>query len=444
MPSNIVKTPEDERLWKQAKQLAADEDHVDDWAYINGVYQRLKHHTGGKRMQKAIAFPVRQGRNIAPTRAVYDYLRENYPANVLEWVKGETWERKRIPLSKIRMARRPGGRNMDKVRGITEAIAENKPMDPVVLVETADGYKIADGYHRTLAFKHAGKKSIEAYVAVGEHDKGDWDSAMHDAKLNKSLSDADIASKELLESLASIEHEQWMEWSKSVASEVSAERRDRWEKYWIPYDQLSDEVKEQDREWARKALNLMRGGSIEKSWGDAGFAPIPNAQHIGQRANHDLLREAANTTSDAHVTPYTVYRRVMGEHAQDAVDVAAIKTNTEGTWYRVSDGKRSMQVYQPRNGPARLVKAMTTYTPAANIVWTALRQAGYTGKPKDGKATFDGCTVEVVKNNVRLSGRNTQAVFRIILDALQHKQTSEAWVDGHQQFGTPQMGVAPW
>lgn len=60
-----------------------------------------------------------------------------------------------------------------------------------------------------------------------------------------------------LEELAAIEHDQWVEWSKSVASEVSEERRKRWEKYWVPYHELSEEVKEQDRVYARKVLEAM-------------------------------------------------------------------------------------------------------------------------------------------------------------------------------------------
>jgi hypothetical protein len=61
-----------------------------------------------------------------------------------------------------------------------------------------------------------------------------------------------------VERVAEVEHEQWTEWSKSVAPEVSPERRARWEKYWIPYDDLPEEVKEQDRIWARKAIEAAR------------------------------------------------------------------------------------------------------------------------------------------------------------------------------------------
>ncbi len=58
-----------------------------------------------------------------------------------------------------------------------------------------------------------------------------------------------------LEQVAAIEHEHWMAWSKSLASEVSPERRARWEKYWVPYRDLPEAMKELDREWARKVLN---------------------------------------------------------------------------------------------------------------------------------------------------------------------------------------------
>jgi hypothetical protein len=64
---------------------------------------------------------------------------------------------------------------------------------------------------------------------------------------------------ERLERVAEVEHEQWMAWSKSVADEVSPERRARWSKLWVPYGELSEEEKEKDREWARKALQAARG-----------------------------------------------------------------------------------------------------------------------------------------------------------------------------------------
>jgi hypothetical protein len=65
---------------------------------------------------------------------------------------------------------------------------------------------------------------------------------------------ADDEAAALLERLAEVEHEQWMAWSRSVAAEVSAERRARWQAFWVPYQDLPEDVKELDRAWARKVL----------------------------------------------------------------------------------------------------------------------------------------------------------------------------------------------
>lgn len=63
----------------------------------------------------------------------------------------------------------------------------------------------------------------------------------------------------LLEALASIEHDQWMEWAQSLMDNenISSERRQRWSKLMVPYDELTEESKEQDRVYARKVLSAI-------------------------------------------------------------------------------------------------------------------------------------------------------------------------------------------
>lgn len=120
-------------------------------------------------------------------KEVYEYLKQNYPPDCLEWSKLVDWKlTERVPLEKIKMSRRPGGaREQDKVKGIAQAVKDNKPMEPVVLVRLPNGdIKIADGFHRTLGFKHADKKTIHAWVADVPEDKGPWDKEMHEKKLN--------------------------------------------------------------------------------------------------------------------------------------------------------------------------------------------------------------------------------------------------------------------
>lgn len=117
---------------------------------------------------------------------VHGYLAKNYPKDTLKWVKSAEWTEEEVPLSKIRMSRRPGGaREKDKVKGIAKAFDEGKPMEAVVLIKTAEGdYKVADGYHRTLGCKHSGKTKIKAWVGNVIQSDGPWDKEMHARKLN--------------------------------------------------------------------------------------------------------------------------------------------------------------------------------------------------------------------------------------------------------------------
>ncbi|WP_296792146.1 hypothetical protein [uncultured Methanobrevibacter sp.] len=84
---------------------------------------------------------------------------------------------------------------------------------------------------------------------------------------------------ELLERLSELEHVQWQNWSKSVSGDLKRlielcdkfsdnlndeekefinsqkERLIRWEGMWIPYDELSEDLKELDRNYARKIMD---------------------------------------------------------------------------------------------------------------------------------------------------------------------------------------------
>jgi hypothetical protein len=82
-------------------------------------------------------------------------------------------------------------------------------------------------------------------------DKPQFDFLIDDKALNFN---GEVGVQSDLERLAEIEHDQWMTWTKTVAArgEVSAEQIAKWAVNWKPYDELTDEVKEYDREWARK------------------------------------------------------------------------------------------------------------------------------------------------------------------------------------------------
>ena len=65
--------------------------------------------------------------------------------------------------------------------------------------------------------------------------------------------------KQLIEWLADLEHQQWMAWSKNIVNneKISEDRMDRWAGLWKPYNKLTPEQKEQDKEWAEKIISEM-------------------------------------------------------------------------------------------------------------------------------------------------------------------------------------------
>jgi hypothetical protein len=62
---------------------------------------------------------------------------------------------------------------------------------------------------------------------------------------------------ELLEKLAELEHRQWMSWVRAVGKDVTPQQQAKWAPLMIPYSELSENSKEQDREWARKVLEII-------------------------------------------------------------------------------------------------------------------------------------------------------------------------------------------
>lgn len=97
-----------------------------------------------------------------------------------------------------------------------------------------------------------------------------------------------VTNKKLLEELSNLEHKQWIDWSKNISKDIKQltdaleahinywrnkgvfvnknttdlvkkqqERLQRWEKLWIPYEELDEEMKESDREYARKVITTL-------------------------------------------------------------------------------------------------------------------------------------------------------------------------------------------
>ncbi len=68
---------------------------------------------------------------------------------------------------------------------------------------------------------------------------------------------AELAAATDVERLAEAEHEQWVRWARDLLERepgISQARRERWSKLFVPYAELSEESKEQDRKEACRAL----------------------------------------------------------------------------------------------------------------------------------------------------------------------------------------------
>ena len=63
-----------------------------------------------------------------------------------------------------------------------------------------------------------------------------------------------ISEKELLEKLSNLEHKQWMHWRKHIEKKYDIPHSN----WLIHYGHLPDKIKEQDRIWARKVIELFK------------------------------------------------------------------------------------------------------------------------------------------------------------------------------------------
>ena len=65
--------------------------------------------------------------------------------------------------------------------------------------------------------------------------------------------------KQLIEWLADLEHQQWIAWIKNIvdSEKISEDRMVRWAGLLKDYKKLTEEQKEQDREWAEKIISEM-------------------------------------------------------------------------------------------------------------------------------------------------------------------------------------------
>lgn len=76
----------------------------------------------------------------------------------------------------------------------------------------------------------------------------------------------DLLIQELMEKLSTLEHDQWVQYSKSVYNQIRQSNSkedilkkvaDKWFSKWKPYNLLSESEKDKDRIWANRVLEII-------------------------------------------------------------------------------------------------------------------------------------------------------------------------------------------
>lgn len=73
-----------------------------------------------------------------------------------------------------------------------------------------------------------------------------------------------VLTKEILEDLAGLEHEQWAHWTKYSLNNLTLDNLNRWNKQTkTPYSDLTEKEKQSDREWVFKVLKVLLLHGVE-------------------------------------------------------------------------------------------------------------------------------------------------------------------------------------
>lgn len=66
----------------------------------------------------------------------------------------------------------------------------------------------------------------------------------------------------LREEIAELIHKEWVEWAKCIENEVSNDRKQRWETVYGEYQSLSEKMKDKDRVYADKIIELLKSRKV--------------------------------------------------------------------------------------------------------------------------------------------------------------------------------------
>lgn len=258
--------------------------------------------------------------------SVADFLKK-FPGGIREWV---VWRRKTrkdrnsmydniIPAQEVKAAIQEIKKVADEIDFEDQTQPEEEYQPTAVEEEESQQVPTAE---ETKKSKSLVEKILDELVGdglVSEKDIEEWKKSqpLKTKQREKAADDKD----ELREELAELEHDQWMEWAKSIlkSEDISKEREERWEKECFhPYNKLSEEMKDFDREWADKVLKIVKKyDKVEKK---AHYEPV-GGDDVDKFKNEESLY--ANIDKFKSIKEFLKQYHKEGQSADDAALRAA-------------------------------------------------------------------------------------------------------------------------
>lgn len=173
---------------------------------------------------------------------------------------------------------------------------------------------------------------------------------------------------ELREDLAALEHEQWATWAEAVLDEVGSDRQERWQPYFVPYEELSESVKDDDREWADEVLTILHrflpeiavkgmgapNGSVEKAQEspseDGSYRYVLQHHWRGKSCHTDLRCEV-----NGHLRGWTLLDQIAGKTKEPVETLAQAKTEDARDIFKIDWGKGEIKRREARRAQIRVI-----------------------------------------------------------------------------------------
>lgn len=96
-------------------------------------------------------------------KKAYKYLLRSFVPEYIQWAKKAKWSKESVPLTAIRLTSKLHDQSL--VDRFHQRFVKDKRVHPIVLMASGGSFYVADGRHRTLGAREAGKTHIRAWVA---------------------------------------------------------------------------------------------------------------------------------------------------------------------------------------------------------------------------------------------------------------------------------------